>query len=131
MTIIKEVQKKYKRKKEFQNLQKKLFNETDEVINFFEKGTFPYKGNVFKTKEESEEKSEKNKFFECIANESKRINYDLFGKHFSFVVPTVLAKKIYETKYKNKNNELVSAIKSGLPDLKDEIKKMCEDEKKN
>ena len=55
----------------------------------------------------------------------------MFGKHFSFVVPTVLAKKIYETKDKNKNNELVSAIKSGLPDLKDEIKKMCEDEKKN
>ena len=35
-----------------------MFNETDEVINFFEKGTFPYKGNVFKTKEESEEESE-------------------------------------------------------------------------
>ena len=109
-----------------------MFNERDEIINFFEKGTFPYKGNVFKTKEEeeSEEKSEKNNFFEYIANESKSINCDLFEKHFSLVVPTVLAKKLYETKDKNKINELVSVINSGLPDLKDEIKKMSDDEKK-
>ena len=51
-------------------------------IGFFEKGTFPYKGTVFKTKEEeSEEESEENKlekikddykkFIEYIKNESK------------------------------------------------------------
>ena len=55
----------------------------------------------------------------------------MFEKHFSLVVPTVLAKKLYETKDKNKNNELVSVINSGLPDLKDEIKKMSDNEKKN
>ena len=37
-----------------------------DIIGFFEKGTFPYKGNVFKTKEEeleeeSEEESEEKK----------------------------------------------------------------------
>ena len=53
-----------------------------DIIGFFEKGTFPYKGNVFKTKEEeSEEESEENKlekikddykkFIEYIKNESK------------------------------------------------------------
>ena len=54
MTTIQEVQKKQKRKKEFQNLQR------NEIINLFEKGIFPYKGNAFKTKEkeESEEESE-------------------------------------------------------------------------
>ena len=39
-------------------------------------------------------------------------------------------KKIYEIKYKKKNNKLVNVIKSGLSDLKDKIKEMSEDEKK-
>ena len=78
----------------------------DEIIGFFEKGTFPYKGNVFKTKEEEE--SEENKlekikdnykiFFKYIEDESKSISYELFEKHFNFVSPTVLAKQLYETK---------------------------------
>ena len=40
-------------------------------------------------------------------------------------------KKLFETKDKNKNNNFVNVVKSGLCDLKDEIKKMSEDEKKN
>ena len=100
---------------------------------FFKKGIFLYKGNVFKTKEEeSEEESEEErvkKFIEYIENESKSINYDLFKKHFNFVVPSALIKQSYEIKNKNKNNGLVNVIKSGLSDLKDEIKKMSEDEK--
>ena len=49
----------------------------DEIIDLFEKETFPYKGNVFKIKnEESEEESEENKFFKHIENESKSINYE-------------------------------------------------------
>ena len=107
----------------------------DEIINFFEKGIFPYKDNTFKTKEknseeESEEELEKNKFFKYIENESKGINYDLFKEYFNFVAPTVLAKKLFETKDKNKNNNFVNVIKSGLRDLKDEIEKISEDEKK-
>ena len=39
-------------------------------------------------------------------------------------------KKLYETKDKNKNNDFVNVIKSGLGDLKDEIEKMSEGEKK-
>ena len=65
-----------------------------DIISFFEKGTFPYKGNVFKTKEEksekesedesedeSEEESEEErvkKFIKYIENKSKTIDYDLF-----------------------------------------------------
>ena len=79
-----------------------------DIIGFFEKGTFPYKGNVFKTIEEksdekSEDESEENKlekikhdfkkFIEYIENESKGINYDLFKDYFDLVVPSVLAKK--------------------------------------
>ena len=80
-----------------------------DIIVFFEKVTFPYEGNIFKTKKEesekeSEEVSEKNKlekikhdykkFIKYIENESKGINYDLFKDYFNFLVPSALAKKI-------------------------------------
>ena len=107
----------------------------DEIIDLFEKRTFPFKGNVFKTKEEESEenKSEKIKddykiFLKYIEDESKSISYELFKKYFFSSKPTVLVKKLYETKNKNENNELVNVIKSGLIDLKDEIKKMSKKE---
>ena len=106
-----------------------MFDGRDEIIDLFEKGTFPSKGNVFKTKEKEE--LEENKFFEYIENESKGINYYLFEKHFNLVAPTVFSKKLYERKDKKKNKEFVNVIKSGLCDLKDEIKKLSEDEKKD
>ena len=76
------------------------------MIGFFEKGTFPYKGYVFKTKEEKleeepEEESEEEikddykKFIEYIENESKGINYDLLKDYINFVVPSALARKFY------------------------------------
>ena len=119
---------------------RKLSDARDEIINLFEKGTFPYKDNTFKTKEkewekeseeESEEESEKErfkKFLEYIENESKDINYDLFKDYFDVVVPSALAKKLYETKNKNKNNELVELINFRWSNLKDEIEKMTENE---
>ena len=110
---------------------------------FFEKGTFPYKDNVFKTKEEkseeeSEDESEENKlekikddYKKCIKyieNELKNINYDLLKDYFDLVVTSALAKKLYEAKNKNKNNELVELIKVRWSNLKDVIEKMSEDE---
>ena len=69
-----------------------------DIIGFFEKGIFPYKGNVFKSKEEEEESEEERlkKFIKYIENESKSINYDLFKKHFNFVVPSALIMQLYE-----------------------------------
>ena len=101
------------------------------IIDFFEKGIFSYKGNVFKTKKEKLEKeSEENKFFKYIENETKSINYELFEKDFSFAVPSALAKQLFETKDKKKNSEFLELIKVRWSNLKDEIKKMPEDEKK-
>ena len=53
----------------------------------------------------------------------------MFKKHFIFIAPFALIKQLYEIKNRKKNNELVNVIKSGLSDLKDEIKKISEDEK--
>ena len=125
--------KKVKEKNNVLKSARKLLDARKDIIDFFEKGLFPYKGNVFKTKEkksEEESKEEKvKKFIRYIENESKIINYDLLKKHFNFAVPSALVKQIYERKIRKKNNRLVNVIKSGLSDLKDKIKKMSEDEK--
>ena len=111
-----------------------MFDARDEILDLFEKGIFPCKNNAFETKEkESEEESKKERtkdFFEYIENESKDVNYELLKKH-NFEVPTVLAKKLFKTKNKNKNNELVKVIKSGLSDLKDELKEISKEEIEN
>ena len=40
-----------------------------------------------------------------------------------------MAKRLYQTKNKNKNNKLVKGIKNRWSDLKDEVEKISEDEK--
>ena len=52
----------------------------------------------------------------------------MFKDYFHLVVPSALAKKIYETKNKNKNNESVELIKVRWSNSKDVIEKMSEDE---
>ena len=43
-------------------------------------------------------------------------------------MPSALVKQLYKSKNKKDNNKLVHVIKSGLSDLKDEIKKIPENE---
>ena len=54
------------------------------------------------------------------------MNRGLFRKHFSFQIPTVILKVLYNKNDKKKNNDLINVIKIGLIDLKDEIEKMSE-----
>ena len=80
-----------------------MFDARDDIIDLFEKGTFPYKGKLFK-------KYSKNIFiFQCL----------LFCQ-----------KKSYKAKDYEENNELVNVIKSGIIDLKDDIKKMSKRNRK-
>ena len=53
----------------------------------------------------------------------------MFKEYFNFEVPSALAKKLFETKDKKENNELVELIRARWSNLKDEIEKMSEDEK--
>ena len=75
------------------------------------------------------ETPEQKEFIEYIENKPKTIDYNLFKEYFNFKVPSALVKKLYETKDKKKNNDLVELIKI-RSNLKDEIEKMSEDEKK-
>ena len=54
----------------------------------------------------------------------------MFKDYFKFESPTALTEQLYKIKNKNKNDELVNVMKSGLIDLKDEIEKMSKEEKK-
>ena len=68
----------------------------DDIINLFEKRTFAYKENVFRTKEEEPEEESKERtknVFEYTEGESKDTNYDLFKEYFYSSVPSALAKK--------------------------------------
>ena len=80
------------------------------------------KGNLSETPELKE-------FIEYIENKSKTVDYNLFKNYFDFSLPSAFVKKLYKTKNKKENNELVEKIKNRWSDLKDEIKKMSEDEK--
>ena len=133
MTTIQEIQKIEDKNKVLKSASK-LFYARENIVDYFKEGIFLYKGNVFKSKEKNQQKNQKKKvkiFFKYIEKESKDINYDLFKTYFNFVVPSSLAKKLYETKDKKKSNKLVNVIKSGLSDLKNKIKEISEDEKKN
>ena len=133
MTIIQEIKKKKKIEEKNKVLKsaRKLINARDSIIDLFEKGIFPYKDNAFKTKEkETEERSEESTFCKRIENESQSINYNLFKEYFNFESPIILTKKLFETKDKKKNNDLIESIKARWSNLKDETEKMSEDKKK-
>ena len=105
-------------------------NARKDIINFFEKGIFPYRGNVFKTKEEQEKtKTDMNEIIKYIAKEEIDLNEELFKKYFNFQRPSDMLMYLNKTNDKEKNNELVNVINSGLKDLKEEIKKMPKEEK--
>ena len=95
-----------------------MFRTREDIIGFFEKGIFPFKGNVFKTKEEIKEKAKEeierfiNSGIALIERESKGINNDFFKKHFDFSTPIDLAKELLEIKDSNKNSKLVEKIKN-------------------
>ena len=96
-----------------------MFRARENIVHYFKKGIFPFKGDVFKAKEEkSEEIKEEtkegliNNVIALIERESKDINNDLFKKYFNFSAPINLAKKLFETKDKKKNSEFVKDIKN-------------------
>ena len=126
---------KIKEKKRVLESARKLQNKGKDIINLFEEGIFPYRGNVntFKNQKKSQMKkkeSKENGFFEYIENELKGINYDLFRKYFNFETPIQLTKNLFEIKNKNKNNDFVEELKNIWSKLNDEIEEMSNDEKK-
>ena len=67
---------------------------------------------------------------ELIIKKETGINRELFKNYLKFQMPTEMFKTLYKLNDRKKNILLVNAIKSGLSDLKNKIKKMSEDEVK-
>ena len=86
--------KKNRRLKQVLKSAKKLCDARDDIIDLFEKGTSPYKDNVFKTKGKESKKEKTKKIIKYIEDEGKGINYELSKKHFFTSVATALVKKI-------------------------------------
>ena len=70
-----------------------------------------------------------NKFNEWINKQEAHINKELFMEHFNFQSQSDMLKNLDQINDKEKNNKLVNVINSGLKDLKEEIKKMSEEER--
>ena len=68
------------------------------------------------------------KLSELVNKEETEINWELFQKHFKCTNASAFLRELYRIKNKKENKKLVDLIKSGLKDLKDEIKEMSENE---
>ena len=64
-----------------------------------------------------------------IINEETDVNEELLKKYFKIQRPSDMLKYLYQKNDKEKNNELVNVINSGLKDLKEDIKEMSKEEK--
>ena len=64
-----------------------------------------------------------------IINEEENINKELFKKYFLFQTLSALLKDLFKTNDKEKNNELVNVINSGLKDFIKFNKEISEEEK--
>ena len=90
----------------------------------------------FSEEEQEEQEEQKSKKDDVIAlnkqiiDEEANINDDLFNKYFKIQRPSNMFTLLKKTNDPKKNNKLVNLINSGLKDLKEEIKKMSEAEKK-
>ena len=71
--MAQELKKKIEEKNRVLKSAKKLFDARDDAIDIFEKGTFPYKDNVFKTKQKRIEKGKKQKKFLNMLRMNQRI----------------------------------------------------------
>ena len=76
-------------------------------------------------------KTDANELNELIIKKETSIGKELFINYFKFETPTLMLKTLYNLNDRKKNNLLVNTIKRGLNDLKNEIRKMSEDEIKN
>ena len=65
---------------------------------------------------------------EFITKGKTGVTRELFKRYFNFQMPIVMLKAVYTINDRKKNNALVSMVKSGLSNLKNEIERMPEDE---
>ena len=113
------------------NNAKYFYDGREKIIEGFKEGIFLLKCDGESKQQTSKKpiKTDANAFNECINKKETGINRELFKKHFNFQRPSSMVKYLYKINNREKSNELVSSINSGLKDLKKEIKEMPEEER--
>ena len=113
------------------NNAKNVYKGREKIIEGLKERIFP-----FKSDDEFEQwtskkptKADANAFNEWINKKETDINKELFKKYSSFRRPSSMVKYLYQTNDRKKNSELVSAINSGLKDLKKEIEEVSIEER--
>ena len=120
----------------------KFYEGREKIIEGFKNGVFSFYYNrdheermKFEEEEEKEKEEEEktkfnvNKLNEWVNKEETSINTELFKKHFNFQGPSDMLKCLYQANDKEKNNELVNIVDSGLKDFIKENKKISEEER--
>ena len=123
---------------------KNFYEGREKIIEGFKNGIFPLNHNdEFKEEQQTSKtfnkkeplikptKIDANELNELIIKKEAGINKELFKNYFKFEMPTFMLKALYSLNDRNKNNYFVNIIKNRLSALKNEIKKMSEDEIKN
>ena len=119
----------------------KLYKGREKIIEGFKNGVSPlyydsrYHEERMKYEEEQQEEKQKPTKNDLITldkhitDEEKNINEELFKKYFNFQRPSDMLMFLNKTNDKEKNNELVNVINSGLKDFIKFIKEISEEER--
>ena len=128
-------QKYFEAKNKLLNNVKNFYEGRKKIIEGFKNGIFLLNHDgLFKAEARHEEPLKKStktdliELNELIIKKETSISRELFKDYFKFKMPTAMLKNLYNLNDEKKNNLLVNAIKSGLSNLENEIKKMSEDE---
>ena len=120
-----EIQKKQKRKKEFQNLQENCKMQEKILLIFLKKEFFRIGVMYFKQR-----KSQKKTNFLNILRMKQKILTMVCSIIILILQNLVIwQKKLFEIKDKKKNNDFVKEIKNRWSKIKDEIEEMSEEKK--
>ena len=84
-----------------------------------------------KQKRKNEQRKESNSFLNILRMNQRTLAMICLKIILIFQYLVLWQKKLYETKNKNKNNELVELIKASWSDLKDKTEKMSKEEIEN
>ena len=141
---IPRIQKYNEAKNSLLNNAKNIYEGREKIIEGFKEGVLSLKSDDDdddddddaddddESKQQTSKKTIKidvNGFNEWINNEETDINKELFEKHFNFQRPSSMLKYVFKVNDREKNNELVSVINSGLKGLKEEIIEMSKEER--
>ena len=72
-----------------------------------------------------------NTFHEWVIKKETGINKELFKNYFHSRMSSELSKDLYKKNDREKNNAIVSLIKSELKDLQEQIENMPQEEREN